>query len=175
VHLTRKNPEARVFLTTFSDTLAAALRTKLQRLIGPEPRLGERIDVEALDTAAQRIFRSQGGTGSLATESEIRALLAAASQQFEGQKFAPSFIWAEWTQVVDAWHLTSWEAYRDVPRLGRKSRLAEPQRAFLWKIFSVVLDQLSTMKKITQSGVYAWLIEAITNGSKSPYQHFVVD
>jgi mRNA-degrading endonuclease RelE of RelBE toxin-antitoxin system len=45
VHLTRTHLNARVLLTTFSDTLANALRTKLKRLLGNEPRLGERIDV----------------------------------------------------------------------------------------------------------------------------------
>ena len=33
-------PNARVLLTTFSDTLANALQTKLRRLVGNEPRLG---------------------------------------------------------------------------------------------------------------------------------------
>ena len=38
-HLARTHPDARVLLTTFSDTLANALRTKLRRLMGNEPRL----------------------------------------------------------------------------------------------------------------------------------------
>jgi len=37
----------------------------------------------------------------------------------------------EWEQVVDAWQLESWEAYRDVTRLGRKTRLSEKQRVVL--------------------------------------------
>src|SRR5205814_10182911 len=44
-HLARRHPNARILLTTFSDTLANALRTKLVRLLGSEPRLFERIDV----------------------------------------------------------------------------------------------------------------------------------
>ena len=39
-HLARTHPDARVLLTTFSDTLANALRTKLRRLLTGEPRLG---------------------------------------------------------------------------------------------------------------------------------------
>ena len=38
--LARRHPEARVLLTTFSDALAHALRTRLRRLLGNEPRLG---------------------------------------------------------------------------------------------------------------------------------------
>lgn len=37
VFLARSNPDRRVLLTTFSETLANALRTKLYRLLGPEP------------------------------------------------------------------------------------------------------------------------------------------
>jgi len=47
VFLARANPDARVLLTTFSDTLANALRTKLRRLISNEPRIGERLEVYA--------------------------------------------------------------------------------------------------------------------------------
>ena len=44
VTLAKAHPDARVLLTTYSDTLANALHTKLTRLIGNEPRLAERID-----------------------------------------------------------------------------------------------------------------------------------
>ena len=40
VFLARKHPEARVLLTTFSETLASALRARLFRLVSGEPRLG---------------------------------------------------------------------------------------------------------------------------------------
>ena len=174
-HLARRNPEVRVLLTTFSDTLAAALRTKLQRLISAEPRLGERIDVEALDSAAQRLYVSQGGTDVLVADAAIQSLLEAAAMAVDGHKFSRSFIWAEWNQIVDAWQLDSWETYRDVPRLGRKTRLAEPQRATLWEIFSNVLGQLKSANKMTQAGAYARLIAKLEAGGTSPYQHIVVD
>src|SRR5262249_10173319 len=48
-HLARTNQNARVLLTTFSDTLANALHTKLKRLLSGEPRLAERIDVYSLN------------------------------------------------------------------------------------------------------------------------------
>ncbi|MDQ3003476.1 MAG: UvrD-helicase domain-containing protein [Fibrobacterota bacterium] len=40
VSLARRHPDARVLLTTFSETLANALRTRLLRLLGSEPKLG---------------------------------------------------------------------------------------------------------------------------------------
>ena len=49
---------ARVLLTTFSDTLASALQTKLKRLVSGEPRLAERIDVYSLDAIGLRLYKS---------------------------------------------------------------------------------------------------------------------
>ena len=57
VHLARTHPEARVLLTTFSDTLANALHTKLKRLVGSEPRLAERIDVHSLNALGLRLYK----------------------------------------------------------------------------------------------------------------------
>ena len=54
-YLARSNPESRVLLTTFSGSLANALRAKLRRLISSEPRLAERIDVMAMDAAGIRL------------------------------------------------------------------------------------------------------------------------
>ena len=48
-YLARTHPDARVLLTTFSDTLANALQARLKRLLGNEPRLAERIDVHSLN------------------------------------------------------------------------------------------------------------------------------
>jgi hypothetical protein len=58
VFLARANPDARVLLTTFSDILANALRTKLRRLISNEPRLAERLEVHSIDAIGHRLFKS---------------------------------------------------------------------------------------------------------------------
>ncbi|MDH4188556.1 MAG: UvrD-helicase domain-containing protein, partial [Nitrospira sp.] len=59
--LARTNPDARVLLATFSDTLAHALYTKLRRLVGHEPRLAERIDVHSLNALGLRLYKSLVG------------------------------------------------------------------------------------------------------------------
>jgi len=38
-----------------------------------------------------------------------------------GHKFSLPFLLTEWDQVVDAWQLETWDKYRDVARLGRKT------------------------------------------------------
>src|SRR5207245_5284256 len=51
-HLARANPDARILLTTFSEALASTLRMKLGHLIGTEPRVRERIEVDSLEIVA---------------------------------------------------------------------------------------------------------------------------
>jgi hypothetical protein len=54
-----------VLLTTFSDTLANALRTKLRRLISNEPRLAERLEVLSMNAVAERLHEAQHGRPKL--------------------------------------------------------------------------------------------------------------
>src|SRR5207249_8808564 len=61
VHLARANPTAKVLLTTFSDTLAHALQTRLKRLVGSEASLAEQIEVHSLDAIGMRLFTSRVG------------------------------------------------------------------------------------------------------------------
>ena len=63
-YLARTHPDARVLLTTFSDTLANALQTKLKRLLGNEPRLAERIDVHSLNAIGLRLYKAHVGPAS---------------------------------------------------------------------------------------------------------------
>lgn len=175
VHLARKYPDARVLLTTFSDTLASALQTKLKRLVSGEPHLGERIDVRSIDAVGARLYKSLVGPFTLATDAEVRDLLKGASAEVGGHKFSLSFLVTEWEQVVDAWQLGQWEAYRDVVRLGRKTRLPEPQRAVLWSIFEKVRAALEQRKAITRAGLFTRLAEAVAKSKHPPYEFAVVD
>jgi len=174
-HLARANPDARVLLTTFSDTLANALHTKLRRLLSGEPRLAERIDVHAMDALAARLYRGQGGTGEVAGRDTVKELLAEASAAVGGHRFVPHFLISEWEQVVDAWQLTSWEDYRDVARLGRKTRLLEAQRATLWAIFERVLAGLQARGLVTKAHQFSDLAKSIAGGRRVPFDFAVVD
>ncbi|MDI3461834.1 MAG: putative DNA helicase [Nitrospira sp.] len=171
--LARTNPDARVLLATFSDTLADALHTKLRRLIGSEPRLGERIDVHSLNALGLRLYKSLLGPVKLASHDDVRELLREASKAVGGHKFSLYFLLTEWEQVVDAWQLDSWEAYRDVTRLGRKTRLPETQRAVLWSIFEKVRGGLKERGVMTQAAVFTAVAAAMAK-SKNPLFDFAV-
>jgi superfamily I DNA/RNA helicase len=173
VFLTRANPDARVLLTTFTETLANALRIRLRRLINNEPRLAERLEVHAIEEIGKRVFFANKGAGKIASDDDVRALIAAASREAETHKFTIPFLVSEWMQVVDAWQIETWEAYRDVPRLGRKTRLSEKQRTLLWSIFLRVQSGLTKANLITIAGLLS-KVAGIVSASKRPPFDFVV-
>jgi mRNA-degrading endonuclease RelE of RelBE toxin-antitoxin system len=174
-YLARANPDARVLLTTFSDALASNLQTRLNRLVSSEPRLAERIYVYSLSAIARRLFKMHIGPVSLADRSAVDDLLREASQAIGDHKFSDHFLLTEWEQVVDAWQLDSWEAYRDVARLGRKTRLPEAQRRILWSIFDKAQSVLSGRDFITEATMFARLADHFAAGRKAPFDFAVID
>jgi superfamily I DNA/RNA helicase/mRNA-degrading endonuclease RelE of RelBE toxin-antitoxin system len=175
VFLARANPDARVLLATFSDTLANALRTKLRRLISSEPRLGERLEVLAMDTVGRRLFEANFGRPHIASRDFIRQLLEQAAGIVEGHKFSLHFLLTEWEQIVDAWQLKTWETYRDVTRLGRKTRLPEKQRAVLWSIFDRFRSNLEAQNQITLSTMFSRLAARLVESKHPPFDFAVID
>jgi superfamily I DNA/RNA helicase/mRNA-degrading endonuclease RelE of RelBE toxin-antitoxin system len=175
-HVARRDAAARVLLTTFSDTLAHALSAKLRVLIGMEPRVAERLDVESLDAVALRMYTAQFGAPRLVEPARLREWLSAEAAAVPGHRFQLPFLVAEWDMVVDAWQLTTWEGYRDVDRLGRRTRLPVAQREVLWKVFERVLGRLRDAGVVTMSQIHAALTARMAAGElKSPYDHVVVD
>lgn len=175
VFLARKNEDARVLLATFSETLANALRTKLKRLIGHEPRLGERLEVHAMNAVGRRLFESNVGRLHLASRPVMQQLVTEAAAEVDGNRFSSHFLLTEWEDVVDAWQLETWEAYRDITRLGRKTRLPEKQRAMLWSIFERVRSSLKARGLVTQSDLFSRLAMHLTQTKHPPYDFAVVD
>ena len=82
------------------------------------------------------------GRPKIASREIVEQLLEAASKKVDVHKFSRHFLMTEWEQVVDAWQLNTWEDYRDVIRLGRKTRLPEKLRSILWSIFEMVHSEL---------------------------------
>jgi superfamily I DNA/RNA helicase len=160
VHLARTMPEGRILLATFSEPLAHALRANVKRLIGNEPRVLERLEVHAMSALGLRLHQAQIGPVRLASSEDINTLLRDAAKAAGDPKLSPLFLRTEWDQVVDAWQLATWEAYRDVQRLGRRTRLPETRRAVLWTIFEQVRAGLKARGLMTESAVFQALADA---------------
>lgn len=175
VFLARNNPDARVLLATFSDTLAHSLRTKLRRLISSEPVLGERLEIHSMNAIGERLYERHFGRPRIAEREAIRSFLADATSSANGVKVTPNFLLGEWEDVVDAWQLDSWEAYRDVKRLGRKTRLPEAQRAALWSVFEAVRHRLGDEGLLTRATMFNRLAAKLTERKQPPFDHAVID
>ena len=174
-YLARTHPDARVLLTTFSDTLANALHTKLKRLLGNEPRLAERIDIHSLNAIGLRLYKAHIGQATIASSEIMRELVQEAASAVGGHKFSLHFLLTEWEQVVDAWQLGNWEAYRDVARLGRKTRLPEAQRTVLWSIFERVRAELKRRNLTTHAELFGSLAAALSKSKNVVFDFAVVD
>jgi mRNA-degrading endonuclease RelE of RelBE toxin-antitoxin system len=174
-HLARTYPDARVLLTTFSDILANALQAKLHRLISSEPRLAERIEVYSMNSIGQRLYTRQFGTPQIASAARIEELVQTVAEEHADSPFSPAFVLAEWYQVIDAWQLETWDAYKNVTRSGRRNRLPEPQRGLLWPIFEEVRRRLKDDGLTTESQMFNRLAAALGDFAQAPYDYIVVD
>lgn len=175
VHLTRQHPDSRVLLTTFSDALAHALASKLQHLIGHQPRLAERLEVQSITAIGKRLYKIHWGTPKWVTHAQIEHLLLEAAKVEPHLKFGPRFLLGEWHDLVDAWQLQTWEDYRDVKRLGRKTRLSEAQRMALWTIFERLQRTLKEQNWVTPSGMFHRLAQKLPTLPHTPFDFVVVD
>lgn len=183
VFLARSQPDSRVLLTTFSDTLAHALHDKLRRLISNQPRLAERLEVLSLNAIGQRLYQVQVGPVRVASEDVLRELMQSAwsecAPKLNGMKFSPSFLFSEWEEMVNAWQIDRWESYRDIKRLGRKTRLSESQRAALWQVFECMQRRLADRGLLTWAGLFTQLASAqarrMAAGLAPTFDHVVVD
>lgn len=175
VHLARKDEDARVLLVTFSDILAHALKNRLDRLIASTPRLAERIEVHSMESLAVRLFKAYHLDLTLIDNDTLYANLFNVWKNGNTIDFPFPFVWAEWIDVVDAWNIDSWEAYREVPRSGRKTRLSEEKRRLLWAVFSTIRKELADQKLITIEGMYGILAKNMLENAHPPYEYVIVD
>ncbi|HYD53670.1 MAG TPA: 3'-5' exonuclease [Gemmatimonadaceae bacterium] len=175
VHMARRHPDGRVLLTTFSEALANGLRIKLGRLAGNEPRLRERLDVAPVDRVAFDLHTARLGAPRLVEPERVHELLRRESRSRPDLPFALPFVISEWEQVVDAWQLRTWDEYRDVQRLGRKTRLPEFRRQRLWSIFAAVRAELDTSDLSTPSDVLGRITAHLREIGHFPYDHVVID
>ncbi|MDE2201078.1 MAG: ATP-dependent helicase [Rhodospirillales bacterium] len=176
VHLARQSPDARVLLATFSKSLRQALKIKLGHLIGPADPAAARITVAYVDGIAHQLHeQALGVVPNIAMPAQIDAALKAAAEEPGERRFTQRFLAAEWRQVVDAWQLRSWEAYRDVTRLGRKTRIGGSQREALWGLFQRAQAYLHARNLVTWAETVARVTDHYSGAAAKPFTHAVID
>jgi superfamily I DNA/RNA helicase len=144
-------------------------------LIQNQPRLGDQIEIYAMNAIGERLYGLNLGKVCIAPPETIQTLLSESAAKVNGHSFSRHFLATEWEQVVDAWQLDSWEAYRDVPRLGRKTRLNENLRQTLWSVFEPVKTELKIRRLITYASLFNQLAMHYKGASCAPFDFTVVD
>jgi hypothetical protein len=176
VRLARDDPAAKVLLASFSQPLADALAKKLLVLAPETGGVVPRITTASFRGIAEQMYQLEHGVRPrIASDAVLRERLrtAAASAGLKG--FSERFLLSEWTNVVDAWGLSSLDAYSTVERMGRKSRLGPNQRARLWPVFAAVREALATERYTTWASVFTDLAKALESRTSKPFDHIVID
>jgi len=175
VFLARRHSQARILLTTLSQALANSLQLKCDRLVGNDADLKERLQVHSIRGIAYGLYVQAFGEPHLIEPEDLKPLVLDIAAQQDGDAFTEAFIWGEWHDVVDAWQLYTWEAYRDVPRLGRKTRLGSKQREALWAIFQQVHQTLAGQNRITWAGLFRRITDHLSHLDTHPFDFAIVD
>jgi hypothetical protein len=176
VRLARENPAARILLASFSQPLADALAKKLLILAPDTGGVVPRITTASFRGIAEQMYQLEHGVRPrIASDFVLRERLGAAATAAELKGFSERFLLSEWTNVIDAWSLTSLEGYATVERMGRKSRLGPNQRARLWPVFAAVQQALETERYTTWANVFTSLAKALQGRPDKPFDHVVID
>jgi superfamily I DNA/RNA helicase len=175
-YLARRDPAARVLVTTFSRRLALALEIKLKRLLDQDPAALARVTVAHVDGIGYRLhelfFRTRP---NVASPAQVESALSAAAKELGEERFSRRFLLAEWQTVVDAWQLKSWEAYRDVSRLGRRTRAGGKQREALWAVFERARAHLHARNAMSWADILGRVTDHVAAGEDKPFTHVVAD
>ncbi|MGP0566699.1 MULTISPECIES: 3'-5' exonuclease [unclassified Nitrospina] len=175
-NILKKNQDAKLLLTTFSLPLANALESKLKILTGDDKSIVPRVTVLPFRGVAHDLFTlAFGYHPRAASEEQVRGFLESSARDLGIKKFTTRFLVSEWTHVVDAWQIDTLEAYRDVPRLGRKNRMSTSKRELIWPIFE------QTRRKLEEQGIMSWpeifgkVTAHYTDKEHKPFTHTIID
>lgn len=174
VRLAREGADNRVLLTTFSGDLAEGLSRNLDRLTGNSPDIAKQITVATLPDVARRLAAQYLGDIKICSDIEAIVLLKEAAAA-EGTGVSQGFLIDEWRLVVDAWDIHDADTYRDLPRLGRKVRMASSRRDELWRVFARVRAAAEAEGELTEAGLMHRLARTMKDLHDLPFTNIVVD
>ena len=175
-NILKADPAAKLLLTTFSSPLANALRHKLNMLSGANKEVASRATVFPFEGVAKELFTLVFGHDPRPAKPEqVRAAINSAAKEQQVLNLTERFLISEWSNVVDAWQIVDLDAYRNVPRLGRKNRMGSKQREKVWPVFKRAREILD------EQGIHSWptifgrVAEHYTGPEHKPFTHIVVD
>lgn len=173
VHLHRLRPNKKILLATFTKTLAAALKQKLEILLANDFSAQEKIDVLHLEGLAFSHLKRSGKQPNIASKMQLVNFLRRASMTAQVTDYQDGFLLSEWENVIDAWGVQTLQDYLNLSRVGRKSKLGSNQRKALWSVFEETRKNLERRKLTTWSKVFREL--HLANDPFAHYDHVIID
>ncbi len=176
VRLAREHPDARILLASFSQPLADAMGRKLLVLAPETGGIVPRITTASFHGIAEQMHQLEYGVRPrIASDVVLRERLSEAAEAAALKGFSDRFLLSEWNNVIDAWGISSFDAYATVQRMGRKSRLGPNQRERLWPVFDAVRSALAAERYTTWANVFTGLATALGGRGRKPFDHIVLD
>jgi hypothetical protein len=176
VRLARENAGARILLASFSQPLADAMARKLLVLAPETGGVVPRITTASFRGIAEQMYQLEHGVRPrIASDTLLRDRLSEAAAAVQLRGFSERFLLSEWTNVVDAWDIATFDAYASVQRMGRKSRLGPNQRERLWPVFEAVRSALAAERYTTWAQVFTDLAASLTERTRKPFGHVILD
>lgn len=192
--LARRDPDARILLTTFNTVLADYLRTDLRRLDSSIPiasRLGEPgVHVAGVDAAVRSVVEDAGSalrealaevmgsrSPSIGSRTPNNAWLDAAATvpELPDELRSTTFLQAEYSMVVLPRRITGRDEYLKVRRPGRGVALDRRKRQLVWQVIEAYRARESIDGSIDFSGLAAIAAEFLEREGHSRADHVLVD
>ncbi len=170
----RKDRQAKVLLTTFSLPLANTLKQKLSVLTGDKG--DDNVTILPFEEVAIELYAlAFGRTPRIATEEQVTRVLETAANELDNADFSIQFLISEWRNVIDAWQVDSMETYRNVPRIGRRSRISSGQRERAWPVFVHARELLISQGLHTWPEIFGEVTSYFATQEHKPFTHIIVD
>jgi superfamily I DNA/RNA helicase len=169
----------RVLLMTFSNKLAASLKSLIKALIGEWP---QNLEVMSLHQQMSKILKdSPKLSGKEIVEKrhnflskaliEVRSYNASSLLQRDKQFFED-----EIQYVIKGRNIQSIEVYKKVERSGFRKRLGEKQREVVWEVYSIYQDLLKRGPREDWADVALFALQTLREHPlDEPYDDIIID
>lgn len=169
-HLARQGKN--VLLTSYVGTLCDNIRENLKYLCSPDEL--SRITVDTVHAQALQLARAAGERPTIIDDQDIAKLI----DQFHwgACPLDARTLQSEWTEVIQAQAIRTWDQYRDANRKGRGQALGAKDRKLVWQVFEQVLQRLSQNQMCDWSSLCQRAREIIqTHKARSKFNAVIVD
>jgi superfamily I DNA/RNA helicase len=161
-----------VLLTTYVGTLCDNIRENLKYLCSPDEL--SRITVDTVHAQALQLVRAAGEKPTIIDDQDIAKLV----DQFHwgACPLDARSLQSEWTEVIQAQGIRSWDHYRDANRKGRGQALGAKDRKLVWQVFEQVLQRLTQNHMCDWSALCQRARELVQSGkARTKFNAVIVD